>query len=106
MRLIDADKLIDEIDDKFTLGEIGLRQRDDIVDALEYAETVQPKWVKCTERLPKEDEEVLVYLYGDSPYLACVDSNGQWRTEDFEIGEDHSPLAWMPLPQPYLGDSE
>ena len=40
MRLIDADKLIDYTDDRYSLHEIGRRERDDIVWALESAPTV------------------------------------------------------------------
>ena len=43
MRLIDADALIDKTDDRYSLQEIGRRERDDIVDALEYAPTIQPE---------------------------------------------------------------
>lgn len=39
MRLIDADALIDILDDRYTLGDIGRRERDDIVNALEDAQT-------------------------------------------------------------------
>lgn len=50
MRLIDADALICKIDDSYTLGDIGRRERDDIVNALEYAPTIEPeqkkgKWI-------------------------------------------------------------
>ena len=34
MRLIDADALMDKTDDRYSLGEIGRRERDDIIDAL------------------------------------------------------------------------
>jgi rubrerythrin len=52
MRLIDADALIDKTDDRYSLHEIGRRERDDIVDALEYAPTIQPKrgkWIHHPE---------------------------------------------------------
>lgn len=49
MRLIDADALIDKTDDRYSLHEIGRRERDDIVDALEYAPTIQPEIVRCEE---------------------------------------------------------
>lgn len=42
MRAIDADALIDKTDDRYSLHEIGRRERDDIVDALEYAPTIHP----------------------------------------------------------------
>lgn len=43
MRLIDADALIDKTDDRYSLGEIGRRERDDIVNALEFAPTIEPE---------------------------------------------------------------
>ena len=53
MRLIDADALMDKTDDRYSLGEIGRRERDDIIDALEFAPTIKPeprkrgKWQWC-----------------------------------------------------------
>ena len=42
-RLIDADALEEKTDDRYSLGEIGRRERDDIVDALRYcAPTIIP----------------------------------------------------------------
>lgn len=42
-RLIDADALEEKADDRYSLGEIGRRERDDIVDALRYcAPTIIP----------------------------------------------------------------
>lgn len=61
MRLIDVDKLIDYTDDRYSWHEIGRRERDDIVWALEYAPTVDavpvrygkwtvtPTYIKCSE---------------------------------------------------------
>jgi hypothetical protein len=48
-RLIDADALIDKTDDRYSLGEIGRRERDDIVNAVEFAPTIGErktgKWI-------------------------------------------------------------
>ena len=42
-RLIDADALEEKTDDRYSLGEIGRRERNDIVDALRYcAPTIIP----------------------------------------------------------------
>ena len=42
-RLIDADALEEKTDDRYSFGEIGRRQRDDIVGALQYcASTIIP----------------------------------------------------------------
>ena len=60
MRLIDADALIDKTDDRYSLHEIGRRERDDIVDALEYAPTItpEPHWIPVTEKLPETGQDV------------------------------------------------
>ena len=42
MRLIDADALEQAYDDKYTLGDCGRRERDDVVYALRDAPTVEP----------------------------------------------------------------
>ena len=55
MRLIDADALMDKTDDRYSLGEIGRRERDDIINALEFAPTIKPeprkkgKWIEYTD---------------------------------------------------------
>lgn len=116
MRLIDADALHDALrkkkkwvvryGDKHSEGYTSDQVHFAINDAPTVEERQKGNWIPCSERLPNEDEEVLVYLYGDTPYLAYVDSKGRWCTDNFLVGEDHSPLAWMPLPQPYLGNSD
>jgi len=63
------------------------------------------RWIPCSERLPDDGEEVFVYLYNASPYIAWV-RDGHWYTEDFEVQEEHEPKAWMPLPEPYKEEEE
>ena len=58
MRLIDADPLEQAYDDKYTLGDCGKRERDDVVNALRYAPTVDAvPVVRCKEckHRPKYD---------------------------------------------------
>lgn len=75
----------------------------DMLRALPSARPEQ-RWILCSERVPEEDEQVLVYLY-DSPYIAWIDSNGEWNTEEFTLDKEKEredePIAWMPLPEPY-----
>lgn len=59
-----------------------------------------PQWIPCNERLPEEDEQVFVYLFDASPYIAWF-CDGRWHTEEFMLNEDEEPAAWMPLPEPY-----
>lgn len=61
------------------------------------------QWIPCSERLPEPGEEVFVYLW-DEPYIASVNSDGQWETEHFYLDPDDAPKAWMPLPEPWKGE--
>ena len=59
------------------------------------------RWIPVTERLPEKNQEVLIFLFGDDPYIAW--HNGEyWITEDFRLDEpdDWQPTHWFPLPQP------
>lgn len=60
-----------------------------------------PHWTPVTEMLPEKNQEVLIFLFGEDPYLAW--HNGKyWCTEDFRLDEpdDWQPTYWFPLPQP------
>ena len=62
-------------------------------------------WIPCSERLPKQDEQVFVYLFGDSPYIAWYDHKDKtWHTDDFELDTDEEPKEWLPLPMPKKGE--
>ena len=61
------------------------------------------QWIPCSERLPKVDEYVLVYI-NDIAYIAWIDMDGDWCTDEFVVEMADSPNAWMPLPQPFKGD--
>lgn len=42
-RLIDADALINQTDDKYTFGDISRDEHDSIVNALNFAPTIEPE---------------------------------------------------------------
>ena len=74
-----------------------------VLKALPSAQPKRGKWIPCSERLPKDDVEVFVYLFKSaSPYIAWV-KDYRWYTEDFEVEKEYYPTAWMPLPEPYKG---
>ena len=79
------------------------------LEHIEQLPSAQPeqRWIPCSKRVPEEDEQVLVYLH-DSPYIAWIDSNGEWNTEDFTLDKEEDredePIAWMPLPEPWKGE--
>ena len=103
MRLIDADESKQIIIgfwndvDRYVEGDISLS---DIIGIVDDMPTIDPEqmWIPCSERPPENDEEVFVYLFGDSPYIAWMD-DGRWRTNDFVVDVEDEPTEWMPLPK-------
>jgi len=93
---------------------------------LEQLPSVQPeqRWIPCSEMLPEEDVKVLItYRYkegeGDTSHAYIdITTYGQmyfggnkvgdykhWR-EPFEyFTSNYEVVAWMPLPEPYKGES-
>ena len=112
MTLIDLDELkkfpvrLDNYDkehgsEEFVLG---------IEAVLEYAENLTKyTWVPCSEKLPEDSEDVLVYFeyfrYNDYDYMYRLVDIGSYSPEyknQWFIGngrKDFRVIAWMPIPK-------
>jgi hypothetical protein len=77
-------------------GELNERERDRILNALDR----EVKWIPCSERLPEEDEVVLITNKWHE-----VDKALYIGDERFDIIinylQKEEVIAWMPLPEPY-----
>jgi hypothetical protein len=103
----DIEKLIEYIKDhsnnylgsKATLKEIEIFEYmyDLLIGTLE--KQLNGGWISASERLPKEDEEVLVTTIGNQVCWAFRYLD-EWNT-CLSTFENEYVLAWMPLPEPY-----
>ena len=87
------------------MKELDIRIRSGGDDAIAAACELMPKWIPVSERLPEEDQEVLVWNGGGQclkpwqGHVLCEYRNGEWRESqesDLYPGITH----WMPLPAP------
>ena len=117
MRLIDADALLLRIDchgtNKFGMLDEDIREyisKQPTIDP----EIVQPQWIPVTEKLPHNDDFVMVIVSGkagnitleNSIQLASFSTNDGWILEMWPEWEDPKVTHWMPLPEPYTAKVE
>ena len=64
------------------------------------------EWIPVSERLPENNDDVLVYDYSDIFVAWYSGINGNWCSADNRFDEYTPILAWMPLPEPYQKGGE
>ena len=112
MRLIDADRLCEDLLNRWNIADTRkeelIRQvMADVVTPIVISQpTIEPqKWISCDERLPEVGQKVLA-----STNKTCFTqvfkgtsgaSNSSWWWEKKTIKHI---VAWMPLPDPYKED--
>lgn len=60
------------------------------------------KWIPCSERLPKECEDVLVFdSLGNTTFTGHYNKYDGWDVDGFSaLVYDFNITHWMPLPEP------
>lgn len=76
---------------------------------------LMPKWIPVTDRLPKDNRQVLVYAqsthFALAKYDEMMEANGEWKRQwvTFDAWKPYytikNVIAWMPLPKPFEGKS-
>lgn len=77
-------------------------KHDDLSRMLDELIETQPKWIPCSERLPKGKQPILISLSWDNDTPEVRQGN----IDDINYWKHYShitSIAWMPLPEPYRG---
>lgn len=69
-----------------------------VEDALHVEEADEGCWIPVNERLPEDDQRVLVWSQSNGLHIAYLDRRRQWRDADDNYGKKIT--HWMPLPEP------
>jgi hypothetical protein len=128
MRLIDADALMEQINDcVFTADMTTTIAVNMACRWIDNAPTIEPEphWIPCSERLPDaplrktgdedfewfESEQVLICDKDGLIHVAYIVKDYifndiYWRATDVDELRGEEVKAWMPLPAPYKEDTE
>jgi hypothetical protein len=70
-------------------------------DALE-----KQRWIPCSERLPRQGQEVICRCRANIIKVLKLDADGDWYQDAEHCYMSGFVVAWMPLPEVYKGEQE
>lgn len=109
MRLIDADKLCEDLLNRWSMAdsrkeELIRQVMADIVTPIVVSQPTVNQWILCSERLPEEGTEVLGTDLNRCIRHVYKDKSGSYEFATVEEGMHIGIVAWMPLPDSYKED--
>ena len=107
-RLLDEDDVLNAVDQRIqelqSHPEFRRKHADiDLYGIKEYIRQIPTaqQWIPCSERLPKNDKDVLITCECGDVEVGWYD--GEWNGECC-VYDDDDIIAWMPLPEPWNGE--
>lgn len=87
----------------FAKSQNAKKEAQEIIKALEQINEEQNQWIPITEKLPKNDDKVLVTIKacGESYVAPSVFRDGKFFQMYLEFYAYKNPVAWMPFPESY-----
>lgn len=109
MRLIDADALMEAINQTCSLKVVSLGNMVDIIGKQPTVDDV-PRWIPCEEMMPEKEKP-----YHRRDFFLTTNAYGAVNVTTYEFENDFQKrgwqsdiciIAWMPLPEPYKRGEE
>lgn len=95
--------LVDALDKITKLPSADLSEYSDKLwkAAYERGKTETNSWIPCSEKLPKQGQEVICQCRASIIKVLKLDANGDWYQDADHCYMGGFVIAWMPLPEPY-----
>lgn len=105
MFMLNEDGVADVYDDTYdvTIHCASEEEQKKTIEALNRG--MKCKWIPCSERLPEEDGEYLVWVRYEGREFTTTEEyeDGMWNYSGAYNFND-KVIAWMPLPEQYKGE--
>lgn len=100
IRIIREQPTVDAQAEIDRLNRLGLTWYDTILKLMEMVNGTD-QWIPCSERLPKQGQEVICQCRARIIKVLKLDANGDWYQDADHCYMSGFVIAWMPLPKPY-----
>lgn len=64
------------------------------------------EWIPCSERLPRQGQEVICQCRASIIKVLKLDADGDWYQDAEHCYMRGFVIAWMPLPEPYREEGD